>query len=74
VGVGHAARPVDVVKVVVDRTLCEGNARCVKLAPEVFQIPDDADVVEVRIDPPESMRAAVEQAIERCPRQALRLG
>ena len=61
-------------KVVVDRELCEGNARCVRLAPAVFRIADDADQVEVVVASvaPE-LRDAVEQAIALCPRQALAL-
>lgn len=78
-GVGHADRAVDVVsapstlRVVVDRDLCEGNARCVKVAPAVFRV-DDEDRLEILLEaPPPELRDAVEQAIAVCPRQALRL-
>jgi hypothetical protein len=64
---------VDVVKVIVDRDLCEGNARCVQLAPRVFRT-DDNDKLEILIDEvPEDLREAVESAVAVCPRQALRL-
>jgi ferredoxin len=60
-------------RVVVDRDLCEGNAVCVKLAAEVFELGDD-DQVRVlveRVDEP--LRAKVEAAVRRCPRAALSL-
>jgi len=61
------------VKIVVDRELCEGNARCVKAAPTVFAVGDD-DLVQVRIESPGAeLREAVERAVELCPRQALRI-
>jgi ferredoxin len=64
---------VDVVKVVVDRDLCEGTARCVQLAPKVFRT-DDADRLEILIEEPgEELRDAVESAVALCPRQALKL-
>jgi ferredoxin len=58
-------------RVLVDRDRCEGNARCVQLAPTVFRV-DDADQLEVLIErPPPELHAAVEAAVARCPRQAL---
>jgi ferredoxin len=58
-------------RVVVDRDLCEGNAECSKMAPEVFVVGDD-DQARVLIEhPPEALRAKVQAAVRRCPRQAL---
>ena len=60
-------------RVVIDQDLCEGNAECMKLAPEVFVVGDD-DRARLLIEhPPESLRAKVEAAVRRCPRQALSL-
>ncbi len=60
-------------RVVVDRDLCEGNARCVQQAPQVFRI-DDAEHLEILIEaPPPALHDAVENAIALCPRQALKL-
>jgi ferredoxin len=61
---------VAVVKVRVDRDLCEGNARCVQLAPEVFRV-DEEDTLHVAavVDP--ALREKVEAAVALCPRQAL---
>jgi ferredoxin len=58
---------------VVDVELCEGNAVCANVAPEVFVVGDD-DLAQVKTEPvPETLRAKVETAVRRCPRQALTL-
>ena len=58
-------------RIVVDYDRCEGNARCVEMAPAVFRV-DDKDQLEVLMEtPPEALRAAVELAVVRCPRQAI---
>jgi ferredoxin len=58
-------------KIVVDYTLCEGNAVCMRLCPEVFEIGDD-DRAHLRVQrPPEELREKVLAAVHRCPRQAL---
>ncbi|HTY53799.1 MAG TPA: ferredoxin [Candidatus Binataceae bacterium] len=60
-------------RVVVDHNLCEGNARCNEIAPEVFELRDDDRSYVLLDNPPASMRAKVERAIGNCPRQAIRL-
>lgn len=58
-------------RVVVDRDRCEGNALCVKYAPEVFELDDD-DYAVVTVDPvPAEFEARAEKAIAECPRAAL---
>ncbi|MEO3756753.1 ferredoxin [Mycobacterium sp. B14F4] len=58
-------------RVVVDRDRCEGNAVCVRIAPEVFQLDDD-DYAVVTADPvPAEQETRVGQAIAECPRAAL---
>ena len=60
-------------RVVVDLDLCEGNAVCSSVAPEVFVVGED-DLARVKLNPvPEALRAKVETAVRRCPRQALSL-
>ena len=60
-------------RVTVDPDLCEGNGLCAKAAPEVFELGDD-DKAQVLIERPgEGLRAKVETAVRRCPRQAIRL-
>jgi len=58
-------------RILVDRDRCEGNAVCMKVCPEVFEVGED-DCVRLLIkDPPEDLHAKVEAAVKRCPRQAL---
>ncbi|MET4429221.1 MULTISPECIES: ferredoxin [unclassified Mycolicibacterium] len=58
-------------RVEVDRDRCEGNAVCVGIAPDLFDL-DDEDYAVVKMDtvPPELVEAA-EQSIAECPRAAL---
>lgn len=60
-------------RVVVDHNLCEGNARCVEVAPEVFELRDDDRSYVLLASPPQSLRAKIELAASLCPRQAIRL-
>jgi ferredoxin len=60
-------------RIVVDKDLCEGNAVCMKVAPEVFVVGDD-DQARILIErPDEDLREKVEAAVRRCPRQAIAL-
>lgn len=58
-------------KVLVDYDRCEGNAVCMKVCPEVFEVGDDDRVRLLVKEPSEDLRAKVEAAVRRCPRQAL---
>ena len=58
-------------KVVIDPDLCEGNMECQKIAPEVFVVGDDDRARLVVDPPPDALRAQVEAAVRRCPRQAI---
>jgi ferredoxin len=63
-----------VVKVAVERDRCIGSGMCVLTAPAVFdQDPDEAVVVLLEESPPETERAAVQQAVDRCPAAVIRL-
>jgi ferredoxin len=58
-------------KVVVDFDLCEANAVCMDICPEVFKVDDD-DFLHILIEEPgEHLRAKVEEAVRLCPRQAI---
>jgi ferredoxin len=60
-----------VVRVEVDRDRCEGNAVCLGLAPDIFDL-DDEDYAVVKTDPiPADQEDLAEQAIAECPRAAL---
>jgi ferredoxin len=58
-------------RVVVDFDLCESNARCMDVAPEVFEVRDDDFLYILDETPPEELRAAVEEAVKRCPKAAI---
>jgi len=58
-------------RVRVDRELCESNGVRVRLVPEVFELDDDDRLGVLQERPPEALRARVEQAVRRCPKQAL---
>ena len=60
-------------KIVVDFDLCESNAVCMDIAPEVFKVDDD-DMLHILMESPsEELRGKVEEAVRLCPRQAIRL-
>ncbi len=58
-------------KVVVDYDVCESNAVCMAVAPEVFEVRDDDFLYVLQENPPEDLRAKVEEAVRRCPKQAI---
>ena len=58
-------------RVIVDHDRCEGNAVCLGIAPDIFDL-DDEDYAVVKTDQvPPDQEAAAEQAILECPRAAL---
>lgn len=60
-------------RVVVDEQQCEGNALCVGVAPDLFELPDDSDVVRLLRPMTPADEAAVRDAVRLCPKQALSL-
>ena len=60
-------------KVVVDFDKCESNALCMGVAPEVFEVRDDDFLYVLQENPPEELRTKVEEAVRRCPKQAITL-
>ena len=63
----------DDMRVVVDYDLCESNALCMAAAPEVFEVRDDDFMYVLQENPPEKLRPKVEEAVQRCPKQALKI-
>ena len=58
-------------RVIVDHDRCEGNAVCMGIAPDLFDLDDD-DYAVVKTDPiPADREEAAERAIMECPRAAL---
>ncbi len=58
-------------RVVVDYDLCESNAVCMAVAPEVFEVRDDDFLYVLQDTPPEDQRDKVTEAVVRCPKQAI---
>ena len=60
-------------KVVVDFDLCESNAVCMAIAPEVFEVRDDDFLYILNENPGPELADKVREAVERCPKQAISL-
>jgi len=58
-------------RVVVDWDVCESNAICQGIAPEVFEVRDDDNLYLLIEQPDESLRPKIEQAVRMCPKQAI---
>jgi ferredoxin len=61
----------EVMRIVVDYDLCESNAVCMGIAPEVFEVRDDDNLYILQEHPDESLRDKVTEAVRMCPKQAL---
>lgn len=55
----------------VDYDLCDSNAVCMGIAPEVFEVRDDGFLYILNESPGEALRAKVEEAVRACPAQAI---
>lgn len=60
-------------RIVVEYDLCESNGLCEEAAPELFRLGDDDNLNVLNETPGEELRAKAEEAVRRCPKQALRL-
>ncbi|MBW0104161.1 ferredoxin [Pseudonocardia sp. KRD291] len=58
-------------KVNVDFDLCESNAVCMGVAPEVFEVRDDDYLYILDENPGEELRPKVEEAARGCPKAAI---
>ena len=59
-------------KVSVDEDLCTACGLCTDTCPEVFELGDDDDVAQVKVDVvPEDLEELCEQAAEECPVEAI---
>jgi ferredoxin len=58
-------------KIVVDYDLCEANAVCMGVAPEIFRVEEDDTLTVLIESPPERLRGKVQEAVRLCPKQAL---
>lgn len=58
-------------RVVVDYDLCESNAICMGILPEVFEVRDDDFLYVLDERPPEALRERLMHAVASCPKQAI---
>ena len=57
--------------IVVNYDLCESNAICMAVAPEVFEVRDDDFLYLLTDEPGEELREKMEESARRCPKQAI---
>ncbi|MFI9408668.1 ferredoxin [Nocardia gamkensis] len=60
-------------KVVVDRSKCTGLGICESLAPLFFEVDDSGELIQLKEDIADDELAAVEEAVQGCPTEALRI-
>jgi ferredoxin len=60
-------------RVKVDFDVCESNAVCMGLVPEVFEVRDDDFLYILDENPPEELRTRLEEAVRSCPKAAITL-
>jgi ferredoxin len=60
-------------KVYVDRDLCEANAICAGLVPEVFEVNEEDELHILTAEVPAPLADGVRHAVRRCPKTALSL-
>ena len=58
-------------RVVVSMSQCESNGLCMGVAPDIFELDDDDNLVVLDSTPDESARSRVLEAIRVCPKQAI---
>lgn len=68
---GDATTQEEEMRVVVDYDLCESNAVCMGILPDVFEVRDDDFLYVLNETPPEDQRDKLEEAVRRCPKQAI---
>ncbi|MFC9789384.1 ferredoxin [Rhodococcus sp. NPDC127528] len=60
-------------EVKVDFDRCEANGVCVGIAPDVFDLDDDDNLLVTQPEDTPAAVALMEEAVAQCPRAALRL-
>jgi ferredoxin len=61
------------IRVHVDRGLCQGHGVCESEAPLVFSVSKKGELTILDETPPDDLRAQVEAAVKFCPTHALRI-
>jgi ferredoxin len=60
-------------RVTVDTELCEANAVCESLAPEVFSVDENDELMILAGEVPTELAGRVREAVASCPKMALML-
>jgi ferredoxin len=61
-------------RVILDTQSCQAYGNCMLTAPDVFDLDEETGVAIILQErPPAELRAAVEEAVQSCPVQALTL-
>jgi ferredoxin len=58
-------------RVVANYEVCEANAVCERVAPEVFRVDDEDNLHILDESPPAELHDKVREAVNRCPKLAL---
>ena len=58
-------------RIVVDKTLCVGHARCHALEPDLFPIDDLGYVDVTELEVPADLAARARRAVSACPERAI---
>ena len=59
------------IKIVVDRDVCQDHGQCVFAAPQVFELDEEGKLVVLQEEVDEPLRDVVEEAADVCPVQAI---
>jgi ferredoxin len=60
-------------KVSVDWDLCESNAICMGVVPEVFEVRDDDNLYVLQPEPPAELHERLRHTVRLCPKLAISL-
>ncbi len=60
-------------KIVVDFDKCKSHGKCMKAAPELFEVRADGFLYVLDETPPEALRKKAETAAKVCPEQAIKI-
>ena len=58
-------------RVTVEQESCVSTGACARTCPEVIELRDDGYLYVLQDEPPEALRASVEEAAELCPTAAI---
>ena len=59
------------IRVIVDRDVCQDHGQCVFAAPQVFELDEEGKLEVLQEEVGEDLRDAVEEAADVCPVQAI---